>query len=355
MAKRSMMVIVVLVSSVLLVAGFYYFYIRGRSPAIHESKPPSNSWIMDPATIEYEKPKENYGERQWWAWYGYAYTADRTSELFLNGNIFLLANVLNGSSYTLDGKATPAYLESINWNATSNYLYGTLKTSDGTKYSWSLSFPEDGYRIYEQKNQDEALKVEMQSRGVPLWGGRTEEEMVKFAFHFETPVYAGGFHDIVTIHAVLTRPSGTLVFDGFGMYARVWITPIRQTRGNTVLCFVNEASEFYLSIVYARNPYNLSQVLVQSGRIGFPQRGEAYQFDSFTYYGLYGRRPETFQLQGTFEKGSVSLTGENIGWLQYDQNHPFIRWKGTITVDENTISVDSLGSGEVQAVVEPPQ
>jgi hypothetical protein len=356
MRKNWKIIIVALVLVIAMVVALSIFYIRMRPPAVFETI--SNSWIMDPATIEYEQPREGYGAKQWWAWYGYAYTADGKNELLLNGNLYPSDPNLNGSSYTLNGQETSLYLSTAEWDATTNTLSGEMKRSDGVTGTWSLEFPDNGYRVYEQTIQGETLKLEMRSKGTPLWGAETENEMTLYDYYDRsqnTPIYAGGFHDAINITATLTTPSETYVFNGEGMYARVWLKPMQPKMVNAVLLFVNQQADFYLNFIIDRNPYDTNQVFVKSGRIGFPLRGEAYSFDNFTYYALSGLYPQTYYLKGTYEKGTVDLTGERIGWVYYKQRHPLIQWKGTITIDGQTINVDSLGGGEIQAAIEAPQ
>jgi len=306
--------------------------------------PKSNSWIMDKATIEYEKPKAEYGRSQWWAWYGYAYS-DNGTQLLLNANIYPRDGTLYGNSYTLNRKIETFNFEmDIKWDGTTNTLHGTMKReSDGAIGTWTLRFIGDGYRIYEQQVLGEKLKVEMRSRGIPLWGGRNKNEMLQAGWAHGEPVYGAGFHDCVVINATLMKNGKTLNFKGFGMYARVWLTE-QIGKGEAVVGFINEQPEFYINFMYVRNPYNLSEIFVKQGRIGFSDK--VYTFDNFNYSGDYWPDLKWFTLKGTFEDGEVDLKGENEGFLHNRQMHPLIRWKGTITRNGKTIQVNSHGSGE---------
>ena len=96
--------------------------------------------------------------------------------------------------------------------------------------------------------------------------------------------------------------------------------------------------------MYVRNPYNLSEIFVHQGRLGFPDK--TYRFDYFTYNGDKWPDLKWFKLKGTYEDGEVDLTGEGIGFLHFRQMHPLVRWTGTITRNGQTIIVNSLGSGE---------
>jgi hypothetical protein len=96
--------------------------------------------------------------------------------------------------------------------------------------------------------------------------------------------------------------------------------------------------------MYIRNPYNLSEIFVKQGRIGFSDK--AYSFDNFNYSGDYWPSLKWFRLKGTFEDGEIDLSGENEGFLHYRQMHPLIRWKGTITRNGKIIQVNSHGGGE---------
>lgn len=314
--------------------------------------PTSNSWIMDKTTIEDEKPKQKFGGLQWWAWYAYTSTEDKTNELVLNANIYPRAGHLNGTSYTLNGSLENFFLESYNWNEETNTLYGTMKReSDGAVATWSLNFPEDGYRVYEHEIQDEILKIEMWSGGIPLWGARTEDEMLQIGWRDRIPVYGGGFHDAITVKATLTRDGETLTFDGLGMYARAWKGPIQHKQGEAVIGFVNSLPEYYINFMHVRNPFNLEEDFVKQGRIGFLD--EAYRFDNFTVRADYFPHLEWFEIEGTYEKGKVDLRGENKGWLHDKQKHPVIRWQGMITRDGEIINVDAFGSGEFRPLETP--
>jgi len=304
----------------------------------------SNSKIMDKPNIEYEKPKVEYGRSQWWAWYGYTYS-ESGDELLLNANIYPHDGTLYGNSYTLNKKIeTFNFKMDIKWNEKTNTLYGTMKReSDSAIGTWKLRFPSDGYRIYEQKVAEESLKIEMRSRGIPLWGGRNKDEMLQVGWAKGKPVYGAGFHDCVVINATLIKNGKTLNFKGFGMYARAWLT--EQIRiGEAVVGFINEQPEFYINFMYIRNPYNLDEIFVKQGRIGFSDK--AYTFDNFIYSGDYWPDLKWFRLQGTFEDGKVDLIGVNEGFLHNRQKHPLIRWKGTIIRNGKTIQVNSRGSGE---------
>jgi len=272
----------------------------------------SNSWIMERPKIEDEKPKKEYGRSQWWAWYGYTYS-DNGDKLLLNANIYPRDGTLYGNSYTLNGKIETYNFEmDIKWDEKNNKLYGTMKReSDGAIGTWTLKFQADGYRIYEQQVREEILKVEMRSRGISLWGGRNRNEMLQVGWAHGEPVYGAGFHDCVVINTTLIKSGKTLNFKGFGMYARVWLTE-QIGRGEAVVGFINEQPEFYINFMYVRNPYNLDEIFVKQGRIGFPDK--VYTFDNFNYSGDYWPNLKWFKLKGTFEDGEVNLEGENEGF-----------------------------------------
>jgi len=338
-------VVALFILSVIVISLFcYFFFLNGI-----QRRNTSNSWIMDKPTIDDEKPKGDIGRSQWWAWYGYAYTENNASTLLLNANIYPRDGTLYGNSYTLDGIIeTFNFNMDISWNEETKTLYGTMKRErDNVTGTWSLEFPASGYRLYKQKVLSEEFTLEMWSRGIPLWGAKTESQMLQVGWSHGEPVYGGGFHDCVVVKANLTRGKETKIFDGFGMYARAWLTEIIG-EGEAVVGFVNQQPEFYINFMYVRNPYNLEEVFVKQGRIGFPDK--AYRFDSFVYSGDKWPSLQWFKLNGTYEDGEVNLVGENIGFLHNRQKHPLIHWIGTITRNGKVINVDSLGSGEFRQV-----
>jgi len=340
-AKKIILIsLVIIVILILIISAFFHFHFRTMRPT-------SNSWIMDKPTIEDEKPREGYGNTQWWAWYGYAYSDDN-DEILLNGNIYPRDGTLYGHSYTLNGvmdtfnfKLNPP---DIKWDETTNTLSGTFtRERDGIAGTWTLKFPEAGYRVFEHRIQDEIFTLQMWERGVPLWGAKTEDQMLRVGWAKGNLVCGGGFHDNVIIKVTLKRGDGTKIFNGFGMYARAWLTE-QIGKGEAVVGFINEQPEFYINFMYIRNPYNLNEVFVKQGRIGFPDK--AYRFDDFTYSGDKWPELKWFKLTGKYEDGEVNLSGVNIGFLHYRQHHPLVKWTGTITRNGKTINVNSLGSGE---------
>lgn len=332
---------------IVVIALFTYFF--SNKLLWFQQRNTSNSWIMDKPTIEDEKPKENFGRSQWWAWYGYAYTKNKTSTLLLNANIYPRDGTLYGNAYTLDGIIeTFNFNMDISWDEETKTLYGTMKREkDNATGTWSLKFPADGYRLYEQRILNEVFTLRMWSRGVPLWGARYENQMLQVGWSQGEPVFGGGFHDCVIVQANLTRGKETWIFDGFGMYARAWLSEIIG-KGEAVVGFINQQPEFYINFMYVRNPYNLDEIFVKQGRIGFSD--VAYRFDNFIYSGDKWPSLQWFELDGTYKDGKVHLVGENIGFLHDRQKHPLIHWTGTITRNGETISVDSLGSGEFRQI-----
>jgi len=322
-----------------------------------------NSSIMEEPKITDEAPKSFAGYNQWWAMYGYACTTDKSNELLININ-GKTGGLLYGSAFTLNGKVLVLdWQGNWNWNETTNTAYGNLKRrSDGKNGLWTLKFHGDGYRVWTHELESESLTIEMWSRGVPLWGARTQNEMIPFAYGEDgTPIYAGGFQDAITIRATLMQANQTLIFNGFGEFEHIWLMPQRQAGGQEgdymYFLIINSQEEFYIDLLlaHARNSRNSSEVFVRTGRIGFPKLDQYYAFDDYVYYGSGDYRPNLFYLKGTFEKGKVDLEGERIGWLYYEQNHPYILWKGTITIDGEIINVNSLGASELQGVVRPPR
>lgn len=346
MSKKTIVALFMLI--VVAGAGFIYFNRRGTP---ENPRNTSNSWIMDKPTIEYEKPREDYGKMQWWAWMGYAYTKDN-EEILLNTNIYADATLLFGNSYTLDGIIYTFDFTRMRWDKGANILNGSMKrASDGVVGSWKLKFPQNGYRVYEQEIQEETLRIELRNHAVPLWAARTEDEMLQIGWRGDIPVYGGGFHDTVDIRVTLTNEMETKIFNGQGNYARVWKGPVGQQQGEAAVGFIYQQPEFYINYHYLRNPYDLNEDFIKQGRIGFPDN--AYRFDNFVYQDSGSETLDWFRLDGTYDAGEVHLTGEKITMLHDRQkHHPLIRWTGTITWNGQTINVNSLGSGELRLIEE---
>jgi hypothetical protein len=55
------------------------------------------------------------------------------------------------------------------------------RESDGAIGTWTLKFPADGYRIYEQKVAGETLRLEMRSRGTHYGVGEIKMKCFKLA------------------------------------------------------------------------------------------------------------------------------------------------------------------------------
>jgi hypothetical protein len=334
---------------VIAIAFLVYFFSNGIP--WFQRRNTSNSWIMDKPTIEDERPKSVYGmDKQWWAWYGYVYS-DKEDELLLNANIYPKpVATLYGNSYTFNGEMeTYNFNEDVAWDEQTKTLYGTMvRESDNAVGTWKLTFVDNGYRVYEQEAPNDKLKLEMKSRGIPLWGAKTDDQMLQIGWRQLTPVYGGGFHDCVYITATLVKDGEQKIFKGWGMYARAWIKPVRQSAGEAAVGFINQQPEFYINFMYVRNTRDLSEVFVKAGRIGFPDK--AYTFDDFTYTGDKYPELKWFKLTGRYEGGEVNLSGVNMGFLHYRQHHPLVLWTGTITRNGKTINVNSLGSGEFRQI-----
>lgn len=303
----------------------------------------SNSWIMDEPKLEDEIPRSKT-TKEWWGLYGHTYTADGLHELLIDFNI--LREGGGWVSFTIDGDQT--YLKPQNnpiWEPSKPETF-FLKINQ--KVDLRLDWYPGEYRVFNISSPEGKLIIETQSRGIPLWHARTEDEMIAYRETKDgTPTYLGGFGDCVLIEATFTTSSQTLSFSGFGMYGRGWTKELIGDAYYRAI-FINHP-KFYVQVMHDVGPYT-GKILYHGGRIGFPDKGIFRRFDNFTYWdsGPAGEA-KYYKLTGNFEGGQVNLMGEKIGFLRIPSHHPYIRWNGTVTVNGETINVanDAFGSGEI--------
>jgi len=218
--------------------------------------------------------------------------------------------------------------------------------------------------------EGEGFRLEMHGYArSTFWMGKMEGPyIVHGAYHnCENIDIWGGFWDVgITTITVEMPDLGSYTFNGTFLFDRAIHRSYPGIGRGAVLsfsCMFIHQDEFDIMLAHSVNPTPKDFPEFQhQAKICFPDRGEWYPLIEFNLTDSGGLQPEKFYLTGTFEAGTVNLTGEVFEfwptrwgiqkgtWWNHNGKHAwgraFIRWTGTVTINGETIVVDAVGVGE---------
>lgn len=178
------------------------------------------------------------------------------------------------------------------------------------------------------------------SRGLPLWLARSEDEMIictkdSFTGH---PYYMGGFGDVVTVSGTVQDKD----FEGYGLYCHWWTNEFIMQDWASL--FLNQ-EDLYLMTWQSWNKTNPDIEYLSTGFLGFPKKNLYYSFDNFTFI---SRSSSNYTIIGNYEKGFLNIDGKKVAELMNNhQTGIHVQWDGVLTFNQEEITVDAEGSGEI--------
>lgn len=349
----------------------------------------SNSWMTDIPTLEDEYPFGITLERKGdivdakppfkgvcgielgngLFIYGIGKTDDKRHTLIFMGGIKI--PVRGGMSVWLDGKwYRPGYSLPFRYDEGEKYPAPMIYTDPSGPFilSTTYHYPEPKW-TYQVRSRDgrHSLVIDMRTRGIPFWLGKPTGPYVVFGIgHPDAPdTYNvwGGFIWFGSFVAELKMPEvGELTFKGWGVKDREYhrYAGPNPRRGHhpasyTAIAISQGDGEFDLIAYESIHPLT-GKVWCRSGRLNFPKQGLNFTFDDYEYRDDGTVNPKSYSIKGKFERGEVDLKGEvefwrgnvreRVGW-RGSFIWPYIRWRGTITLDGRVIKVDALGLAEL--------
>jgi len=251
------------------------------------------------------------------------------------------------------------------------YCYG--KYRDGKKCMASMSYNIDErewiYKVVPLEGNEVNVEIKLKPRGVTYWMGKPEGPYIIHGaiFNKEDIDIWGGFWEIGEVTGWIEKPGVKRIeFTGHAIwdraYHRVYYSDTAVGAAGAPLwftCGYIYAKEFQLAIGYAENPSPIKPPVPfqHQGRLSFPSRGLSFRFDNYTLEDNGDLQPSRFYINGSYEGGEVRLVGDvalfyptkwGVGrgtWWDYNANRTwgraFINWRGTITLYNETIDVNS--------------
>lgn len=254
------------------------------------------------------------------------------------------------------------------------YTYPTVY--NGGETQTSISYDEQGRRwIFKIENREKGiiLEIEGKARGIPFWMGKAEgpyiiHGAVRNQKDFDT---WGGFWECGTSKINLTILDKSYTFFGNFVFDRAYHRGYYLSAGVTspvaFSCMYIIDKDFNLMLSHSINPSPLEAPVPfehQARMNYFLNREEDFKLDNFKYSDNGGLQPSEFHIAGTFEGGSVDLTGKaNMFWpdkweilvgttwwdsgSKHTWGRAIIEWNGTIILHGETIKVENaFGWGE---------
>ncbi len=386
MNKKILIGILVLVVMIVAIVSFVRFKNHEKSWPLTKS----NSWIRDiptahdfvPLGIVHEETKDhilkNLPDPHWglqcFIYVGEGKTKDGKHTLIFQERVPIVGDMqhrifLDGQWYLLPATKAPMYFD----NEKRHFPYPTVYTLGETRTY--LSYDEQGRRWIsrvEVPGNGIVLEIEGKARGIPFWMGKPEGPYIIHGVSWDTEDIDiwGGFWDVGTFEANLTMPNESYTFYGNFLFDRAYHRSYYHAGGGSSIsdftCMYIHNDDFDLMFSHALNPSPIETPVSfqHQARINFPNRGEYFTFDNFEYSDDGGLQPSEFHISGVYEAGEVNLTGKAYGywppsgwevgkgaWWDKDGKHTwgraFIEWKGTITLNGETMNIDNaLSIGE---------
>ncbi len=263
------------------------------------------------------------------------------------------------------------------------YPYPTVYTkglySNGEECIGSISYNEQErewiYKVTPLSGEGIIFELCAKARATPFWMGKQEGPYIIHGaiFNKEDIDIWGGFWEIGEFEGKLTVPNyGDYSFNGSFLFDRathrVYYTESAFDAAGAPLsfsCLYMSQEDLDITISMSENPSPIQTPVPfqHQGRINFITKGKDFTFDKFQFSDSGGLQPNKYYLTGEYEGGEVNLTGEvfkfwpenwginNGTWWDLEAKRTwgraFVNWKGTVTLDNETISVDALGVGEI--------
>lgn len=308
---------------------------------IHAYTEHSNSWIRQEPTLDDEMAKEFIINH--WLIQIFSHTADLRHQLVITGWLDAKGGSTSHMRLIFDG-----FVYDVDFTSTE------FKIQDQRPQYIKITQGEVELIIYPSEIRLLSIKVNAgrldfttTSRGLPLWLAKDQEQMLTIAYdQYGNPSYIGGFGDVTDASGTVSYSDGNDTFSGYGFYTRWWSNGINQNYIYWDALWMQQ-DEFYLMMWQSWNP-NTKDTYVHSGFLGFPSHKLYYSFDDFEFEDYHGK---SFEIRarariGSYERGFIDAKGTRTGELTAFAN-PLVNWTGTLSFDDQIISIDTEGSGEV--------